>query len=347
VTARLVAGVLTMFLAFGCSGGSGPPTLGPPVTAPPVPPELALAHPGTGVLLVGGDGRAVGAIQLPDSLQGGDSPAWSPDGTSVAFMANTDATSTGPLLPPTDMYVVSVPDGAPHRVTTGRNALYPYWSPDGRWIAYSAVSLVDGRRSAAIWMIHPDGTGARRLAAPRADVYVLAGPFNPRTGRIVFTRCSRPVLLPGGLEPDTCSVWTMNADAGDQRRLATESEPPAWSPDGRQIVYASARDHAARIRLGEDEDSWIRQLYVMNANGSGQHRLLVTATSDQWPNWAPGGAVIAYQTTSRRTSETTAAVVNGDGSCGRIVSPPLRNRLDVGYHSPAWRPGGVVSRLAC
>lgn len=251
------------------------------------------------------------------------------------------------LLPPTDVYVIGVSGGTAQRVTTGRNALYPEWSPDGRWIAYSAVTRADNGRTAAIWIVHPDGTAATKLTHPADGAYDLAGPYNPRTGRIAFTHCAKPVLLSGGFEPDTCSVWTMDPDGSGARRLATESEQPAWSPDGRRIAFASARDHAARIRVGEDESSWIRQIYVMHADGSGQRRLVVTGTDDQWPDWAPGGAVIAYQTTSELTLPTTAVVVDADGTCRRAVSPGLTGRLDVGYRTPAWRPGGVVARLAC
>jgi hypothetical protein len=85
-------------------------------------------------------------------------------------------------------------------------------------------------------------------------------------------------------------------------------------------VFASARDHTARIRVGEDEDSWVRQLYVMTG-GTGQRRLVATASDDQWPDWAPGGAVIAYETTSCDTSQTTVAVVDAYGTCRRTTSP--------------------------
>jgi TolB protein len=345
VNRRALAAVTTA-LAAGCSGGSGTGTLGSFVPARG-PALLAIAHPGTGLQLVSGTGLPVRLIRLPAPLTGGGSPAWSPDGRQLAFLAGTDAPAKGPLLPATDVYVVDATGGTPTRVTHEGVALWPVWSPDGRWIAYSAVSWAGhGARTAAIWIVHPDGTGATRLTHPRHGAYDFAGPYNPRTGRIAFTRCARPVLLRNGMEPDTCAVWTMNPDATDQRRLAAESEEPAWSPDGRRIAFASARDHAARIRVGEDEDSWIRQLYVMNADGSGQRRLLDSAASDRLPAWAPGGDVIAFETTSLRTSQTGVAAVNAGGTCRRTMSPPA-GRLDAGYHSPAWRPGGVVARLVC
>ena len=233
-------------------------------------------------------------------------------------------------------------------MTTGRNALYPEWSPDGRWIAYSAVTRAGNGRTASIWIVHPDGTGATRLNHPEDGAYDFAGPYNPGTGRIAFTRCARPQLLRNGMEPDTCGVWTMNPDASDQRPLASESEQPAWSPNGRHIVFASARDHAARIRVGADEQSWIRQVYVMDADGSNQRRLVAADSNDGWPDWAPGGTVIAYETTAGDFSvPATVAVINADGTCRRIVSPRLTGRFDAGYHTPAWRPGGVAARLTC
>ena len=109
----------------------------------------------------------------------------------------------------------------------GRDALYAEWSPDGRWVAYSAVSLVEKQRTASIWIVHPDGTGSRELNAARADVYDLEGPYDPRTGRMVFTRCARPVLLQGGMEPEHVRGVDEGADTCDQRRLAAESEQPA------------------------------------------------------------------------------------------------------------------------
>jgi dipeptidyl aminopeptidase/acylaminoacyl peptidase len=344
---RLVAAGFALLVASACTGGSSRPKLEQFVAAPRVDPELALAHADTGFPLVGTDGRSLGVLRVPGALENGSSPAWSPDGTRIAFTAATGARASGALLPPTDVYVMGVQGGAPHRVTTGRNALYPEWSPDGRWIEYSAVTRAGDGRTAALWIVHPDGTGATRLTHPANGAYDLAGPYNPRTGRIAFTRCAKPKLLTGGMEPDTCSVWTMNPDASGQRRLASESEQPAWSPDGRRIVFASARDHARRVSVGEDEQSWIRQIYVMGADGSGQHRFAETATDDRWPDWAPGGTVIAYEASGGVTTAATAVVVNADGTCARTVSPRLTGHLDIGYHTPAWRPGGVAARLTC
>src|SRR5689334_17752783 len=124
-----LAAALTALVVAGCSGGSSPPALKGFVSAPHVAAELAIAHPGTGVVLIADSGRVVRVVRLPESLEGPDSPSWSPDGSMIAFTADTDAPSKGPLLPPTDVYVASVPGATIRRVTTGRNTLYPEWSP--------------------------------------------------------------------------------------------------------------------------------------------------------------------------------------------------------------------------
>ena len=64
-------------------------------------------------------------------------------------------------------------------------------------------------------------------------------------------------------------IYVMNADGSGQTRLTNNpavDRDPAWSPDGRQIVFASTRDDSL---VGNVE------IYVMNADGSGQTLSLI------------------------------------------------------------------------
>jgi TolB protein len=89
-------------------------------------------------------------VALTDSIGEDDAPAWSPDGTRIAFSSVRFVTA--------DLYVMgAAPDAEPVRLTTSpANDHAPVWSPDGAWLAYSSG---DGELS-EIYVLHVE---TRRL----------------------------------------------------------------------------------------------------------------------------------------------------------------------------------------
>ena len=148
--------------------------------------------------------------------------------------------------------------------------------------------------------------GVALLAAAAALAAPAYGAFPGANGKIAFHR-----VFDGG-------VYTVNADGSGLTRLA-HGRQPAWSPDGRKIVYQS-------VLLGE------QGIYVMNADGTGQTRL-TTGTADREPVWSPDGSRIAFV----RNDELW--VMNGTG--GGLVQ---LDEQPGGVHDPAWSPDG--SRIA-
>jgi Tol biopolymer transport system component len=100
----------------------------------------------------------------------GEYPDWSPDGDRLVYAGSADGTGTGPY----DLWVVDA-DGLtdPARITTWAGGDFaPAWSPDGEWIAYQ--SDVMGRFE--LWLVRPDGTGARAITPGEDGVWPAWSP---------------------------------------------------------------------------------------------------------------------------------------------------------------------------
>ncbi|MBD0347933.1 MAG: PD40 domain-containing protein [Thermoleophilia bacterium] len=82
-------------------------------------------------------------------------PAWSPDGTQIAFSTNRDGQQ--------ELYVMAADGKSQRRVTRapGRDDILPRWSPDGSTIAYLGTPLPHG--ASAVYVIDPDGSGHRKV----------------------------------------------------------------------------------------------------------------------------------------------------------------------------------------
>ncbi len=100
--------------------------------------------------------------------------------------------------------------------------------------------------------------------------------------------------------------------------IPTNDSDAAWSPDGRRIAFTSDRDGNAEI-------------YVMNADGSGQTRLTDNSAWDDAPQWSPDGKRIAFE--SDRDGDDEIYVMNADGSGQTNLTN--NSAYDAGPH---WSP---------
>ena len=189
-----------------------------------------------------------------------DQPAWSPDGTKIAFTSDREGN--------TDIYVMNVDGSSPTRLTkygppweVGLAA----WSPDGTRIAYFE-EICDPP---------PDGCGGSTQimnADGSNDHGVVAGG-------------SRPAWSPDGsrIAFGTGQIWVLSLDGSghiqviDPRDIGGQHIEPDWSPNGASIVFVSTGCFACT--------TW--SIYVMNADGSGVVRLTHSAGSDHSPVWRP------------------------------------------------------------
>jgi dipeptidyl aminopeptidase/acylaminoacyl peptidase len=114
------------------------------------------------VFVVPADGSSP-PIQLTDGDYEDASPAWSPDGSRIAFISNRD--EDWDLTTVNDVYVVDAAGGDPKPVTGGDGICeLPAWSPDGSLIAFQLTpGVLDEPRHARIAIADASGGGARHL----------------------------------------------------------------------------------------------------------------------------------------------------------------------------------------
>ena len=123
-----------------------------------------------------------------------------------------------------------------------------------------AFTRLEQGSGSEVFVMNADGSGQTALTnSPANDA---APAFSPDGARIAFqSDRDNPV----NTRPD---IYVMNANGGNVVRLtnaAAADDAPEWSPDGTKIAFTSARDDTSGLNHSE--------LYVMNADGSGQTRL--------------------------------------------------------------------------
>ena len=126
-------------------------------------------------------------------------------------------------------------------------------------------------------------------------------------------------------------IYTMNPDGSNQRRVTYNEygdDSPALSPDGSQIVFISNRDDPNPDTC---EQSCLYQLYIVNSDGSSEHKLIATEFSTMHPDWHPDGTRISFDT--EFNLEGGIYVVNSDGS-------DLRLLIEDGFWAD-WSPDGT------
>jgi Protein kinase domain/WD40-like Beta Propeller Repeat len=300
-----------------------------------------------------------GRVRLTNdpSVEGG--PRWSPDGTKLAYYADADGDF--------DVYVLDLAGAAVTQLTNnGDEDLYPAWSPDGTKIAFTRRT---GDADAEVFVMNADGSGEQQLT--ENEVEDRYPDFSPDGSQIVFATDEggdydiavmnadgsgtrqltdngadddAPAWSPDGStiafssdrQDQNFDIWTMSAEGKSPRRLATASREdslPRYSDDGSQIYFQSARD-------GDFE------IFVMDADGTGQTQLTDDLTQDYEPDPSAAAALPAADDAATPFLTDAAAFPN-EREAQLLAHVPIQTRPSCAREQRGERAGRAIAGVFC
>ena len=234
-----------------------------------------------------------GLEQLTDNPALDDQGALSPDGTQLAFVSTRD---TGRA----NIWILDLKTKKLRNLTGTKEIqgdpmkpdgfFRPQWSPDGKWIAFSSDRNTDWKgpdnnaswehlQELSIYIVHPDGTGLRRITAP--GVTSGSPSWSPDGKQIVYYEMpvegSWTARVAMGSPHTTSQIISVNLESG--KRTEVTSGPglklaPHVMPDGR-IGYTTKSGQTSGVA------------YTQGAASLPQNM--------RSPSWSPNGRQVVYE----------------------------------------------------
>ncbi|MBM3877831.1 MAG: M28 family peptidase [Verrucomicrobia bacterium] len=213
---------------------------------------------------------------------------FSPDGKTLIFQSEREADN-----PFYQIYTLNLETGDTHRVSPGHGkTTCAFFRPGSDEVLFASTHLDPQARDKQKAELEFRATGKQRRYSWDYDEHM--------------------------------DIFAAKRDGSKIRRLTTSPGYDAegsYSPDGKRIVFSSLRDayptnklSTADLKKLEVDPSYFGEIYIMNADGSGQRRLTQTPGYDGGPFFSPDGRRIIWRRFDEKGETADVFTMNTDGS---------------------------------
>ncbi|MFT3746116.1 MAG: hypothetical protein QM785_17730 [Pyrinomonadaceae bacterium] len=267
---------------------------------------------------------------IATGIRRGYHPAYSPDGTKIAFVDNTAGPTNGFIM-------LMAPDGSNVRsLTTPRQGFTPTWSPDGTRLAFirgDFDSVGDSGKGQLFVIDMTSGSeGANETLIPTTEQ--ISKPSWGGSNRIAAT-CYLP-RVGGGIDPlGICTTTTIppSSQIGSNpptiTRISgtnTNDRDVSWSADGTVLAFISTRDYPMATAS---------EIYQSNVTGTNVLRTTEVADFKTGPSWSPDGLKIVYSRNGTQ-GPNNATLRSVDASTLNAANPTVITNFGSGDVFPNW-----------
>jgi Tol biopolymer transport system component len=323
---------------------------------------------------------------MPGKMDGFFRPSWSPDGKWIAFSSDRNEDFHGHIYPrigwehiqPAALYVIRADGTGLKRLTPdGEFAGSPKWSADGKRVVFYAMPAAQTFAARGFGGVDSQIVSINVVTGNR--IYHTAGPGEKVSPQFITADKVGYLIKGPGQKGE------LGYSSGEKTQPGTAPgaiRNPAWSPDGKQVVYEKFEYASKQNQLlfSPDADYDIRfsgefptvsstgklalspfgevgagantpfdqiAIYVSDADGSNKKTLFIQPGGGAFcPAWSPDGQWLAFGWgtffNARETSTAHLMMVRADGTDKKDLTDGKEN---AGF--PSWSPDGkrIVFRI--
>lgn len=232
-------------------------------------------------------------------------PAWSPDGSSIAFTSGAYRPADGAH----DIFIASSDGSDVDQLTdTPEHEADVFWSPDGDRLVFSRLDQGIGRYSDLFILDIATGRTSRLTDTSQIDEW--GATWSPDGDEIAFQR------IDWHEDNYEQGIYAIRSDGSRTRRLTAGRDfEPSWSPSGGRIAFARYTNIGGVNTTPADASS----IFVMDADGSDVVRVTTeSAVVDRAPDWSPGSDEIVF---TRDPDGSDSMHVTFEWATGRRTGP--------------------------